>query len=443
MKIGEFAKKYNVPISTIRYYIEEGLLTPRKKGAQYDFNEANESEIQLLIDLRESSFSLEEMRQFVNISRILDEKDPARYKELKALFRGKRARLTQQIQDIKGTIHTINLKLDDLEAKESILVPSHQSTPSPAVSHGLPLSFLTYIACPDCGRPLDMENAKLSAGTVLSGTLKCSCGYEGRIEDGIIYVDSHIDLDQDPVFCDDYFSDPFTSGDESLFYECFLSAPQGYLSINYEARTWINEIVQERLSPPGIILFPDIASVFPYLYSDSEYLQKAILVIMGLSKKATIATRKHMDTLDSDLNIIYIVSPSNRLPLRKKTIDLLVDYLSSYNYAFFFDRPFYDYIDSYFSDTASIAGFLSYYKPGSESVRNITDEYSHAMNPFIDLSSYMENLRSHGYTITADKAIGSNTVLSDYFHYHVHGEQQYLHTFLASRQPSDLPDDEV
>ena len=79
MKIGEFAKKYNVPISTIRYYIEEGLLTPRKKGAQYDFNEANESEIQLLIDLRESSFSLEEMRQFVNISRILDEKDPARY----------------------------------------------------------------------------------------------------------------------------------------------------------------------------------------------------------------------------------------------------------------------------------------------------------------------------------------------------------------------------
>ena len=72
MKIGEFSKKYNIPISTIRYYIEEGLITPKKNGAQYNFGELNEFEMQLLTDLRESAFSLEEMRQFVNISRIFD-----------------------------------------------------------------------------------------------------------------------------------------------------------------------------------------------------------------------------------------------------------------------------------------------------------------------------------------------------------------------------------
>lgn len=32
MKIGEFAKKYDIPISTVRYYIDENLITPKKTG---------------------------------------------------------------------------------------------------------------------------------------------------------------------------------------------------------------------------------------------------------------------------------------------------------------------------------------------------------------------------------------------------------------------------
>ena len=72
MKIGEFAKKYDVPISTVRYYIDEELLTAKKNGAQYDFDEINEFEMQILLDLRESAFSLEEMRRFINISRVFD-----------------------------------------------------------------------------------------------------------------------------------------------------------------------------------------------------------------------------------------------------------------------------------------------------------------------------------------------------------------------------------
>lgn len=62
MKIGEFAKKYDIPISTVRYYIDENLITPKKNGAQYDFSKYNEFEMQILVDLRESAFSLEEMR---------------------------------------------------------------------------------------------------------------------------------------------------------------------------------------------------------------------------------------------------------------------------------------------------------------------------------------------------------------------------------------------
>lgn len=432
MKIGEFSKKYNVPISTIRYYIEEGLITP-KNGAQYNFSEFNEFEMQLLTDLRESSFSLEEMRRFVNISRIFDEQDPLRYRELKSLFEDKKKLLLQQIEETKSTIKTIDLKLNALTSKEAVVIASDKSHVACGQHNGVSLKLLPYLACPDCGSRLDMDSVKLSADTIISGSLECSCGYQGYIEDGIIYVDKNIDLDQDPSFCDDYFVDLTTSDHEPIFYECFLSAPQHYLSINHEARTWINETILTHAPNPDIILVPDIASVFPYLYNSAEYIRNSNLIITSLSKDAISAIRKHINALEADLNVTYIVSSSNRLPLKKKSVDLLIDYLGSYNYAFFFDKHLYEYVDPYFSDTASIVGCLSYYEPGAKSSGNIIDEYKNAMNPFITLRSYISTLKSHNYTIAADKEIGTNSVFSEYFHYHESGEKQHLHTFLATR----------
>lgn len=433
MKIGEFSKKYHIPISTIRYYIDEGLVTPKKNGSQYSFNAFNEFEMEILMDLRESSFSLEEMRQFVNISRIFDEKDPARYKELKALFTEKKTRLANQIKDIKATINTIDSKLDALTSKESVLTASDYGQTSEKHANGLSLAFLSHLACPDCGASLDMDHVKLSDNSIISGDLKCSCGYEGYIENGIIYVDKDIDLDQEPEFCDDYFLDPDAADHEPVYYECFLSAPQNFLTLNHKARTWIHEAILSHLKHADVILIPDIASVFPYLYSAAEYLQGTTLIITSLSRNSINAIRKHMEMLEQHLNITYVVTPSNRLPVRKKSIDLMIDYLSSYNYAFFYDKYLYDYINPYFSDTASIVCTLPYYKPDAKSAQNIIKEYKHAMNPFISLTSYINMLMSYEYKIVTDQAIGNNTILSEYFHYHEHGERHYLHALFATR----------
>ena len=37
MKIGDFAKKYGLNITTVRYYVERALLTPERKNNQYVF----------------------------------------------------------------------------------------------------------------------------------------------------------------------------------------------------------------------------------------------------------------------------------------------------------------------------------------------------------------------------------------------------------------------
>ena len=237
----------------------------------------------------------------------------------------------------------------------------------------------------------------------------------------------------DPAFCDDYFIDLSISEHEPIFFECFLSAPQHYLSINYKTRLWIHENMLNKVPKADIILCPDIADLFPYLYKDAEYIKNATIIVMGLSRKTVTSIRKHIDTLDANLNIIYIVAASNRLPIKRKSIDLMIDYMNSYNYAFFFKKPMYEYIDPYFSDNASILGSLAYYDLGAKSVNNIVEDYKYALNPFITLSSYKNTLMSYGYNIIDEKEMGFNTVLSDYFHYHEYGEKQYLHAFFASR----------
>ena len=44
MKIGEFARKYNVSKNTVRYYVEHGLLIP-ESGLQYQFGKQDEEDM--------------------------------------------------------------------------------------------------------------------------------------------------------------------------------------------------------------------------------------------------------------------------------------------------------------------------------------------------------------------------------------------------------------
>ena len=63
-KIGEFSKIVNLPIKTLRYYYEYGLLKPSYvdefTGYRY-YNEANISECKLIILLKSLYFTLEEI----------------------------------------------------------------------------------------------------------------------------------------------------------------------------------------------------------------------------------------------------------------------------------------------------------------------------------------------------------------------------------------------
>jgi len=63
MKIGDFAKKFNVKNDTVRYYIELGILNPQKINNQYRFDENNIETMKEIIELKKLKFTLTEIQK--------------------------------------------------------------------------------------------------------------------------------------------------------------------------------------------------------------------------------------------------------------------------------------------------------------------------------------------------------------------------------------------
>ena len=69
MKIGEFAKKFDTSVSTVRHYINLGLLVPEKDGFQYCFEDDDCREMEIIITMKNAGFKLSELNKYLSIFR--------------------------------------------------------------------------------------------------------------------------------------------------------------------------------------------------------------------------------------------------------------------------------------------------------------------------------------------------------------------------------------
>lgn len=61
MKIGDFAAKYGLNITAVRYYVDKALLTPERKNNQYIFNKTCMEDMEKILKYKSFNFSLEEI----------------------------------------------------------------------------------------------------------------------------------------------------------------------------------------------------------------------------------------------------------------------------------------------------------------------------------------------------------------------------------------------
>ncbi|MCR4932994.1 MAG: MerR family DNA-binding transcriptional regulator [Lachnospiraceae bacterium] len=160
MKIGEFAKKHNVTIDTIRHYISEGLLTPLRENTQYNFSEIDDDVLDSILLLKNMNFKLEEMRAFLLFQTMYTNGSFKRLGSFKENFLEKLKENKEEIKRLEKMNELIEKKLDDY-------------TDFNGFRRGIALSMLSEFACPDCNEALELEKPELKHNEIISGELVC------------------------------------------------------------------------------------------------------------------------------------------------------------------------------------------------------------------------------------------------------------------------------
>jgi DNA-binding transcriptional MerR regulator/uncharacterized protein YbaR (Trm112 family) len=428
MKIGCFAVKFGVPIPTIRHYIDIGLLIPRKDGAQYAFESKDIRDMELIDEMKRAGFSLKELNNYINTLRMYDAKDSALYEKLIRLLQKKEDALEAQKQKINANIHLVSSIISDFESKDAkTQIDCYE---------GIHTDFLELFACPNCGQPLRLEAATVFHSNIISGKLVCGCCYEAVIEDGFLLTDQCWDLDNDFSFINDYFGDDKPAPYDCPFFEIIDDANAEYLSLQHKTREWMNDTIKSIKDKRNVILLPDLASLFLYLYHDESYLKDSLIILTGLSKNSMAAVRQHLRKSNTQMKIAIIISPDCTLPLATGTVDLMVDYLGSYSYSFFKNKIYLSYVAKYLSSVASIVGSLDYYPNNSKTVRNINRTYDNAVNPFPGLSHYKTSLADKQFSVIKDASLGNSKNPGGYFEYHIAGDTRHTYAYHAKREKS-------
>lgn len=111
--IGELAKVFEVTPRTIRFYEQEGLLTPERRGQTRIYHEKDRVRLKLTLRGKRLGFSLAEIREVIQLYDNAPDGDERQLRLMLDILADKRAAMQQQLEDIR----VLQNELDDVEAR--------------------------------------------------------------------------------------------------------------------------------------------------------------------------------------------------------------------------------------------------------------------------------------------------------------------------------------
>jgi DNA-binding transcriptional MerR regulator len=111
--IGELARMFEVTPRTIRFYEQEGLLTPERRGQARIYHDKDRVRLKLTLRGKRLGFSLAEIREVVTMYDAMPDGDARQLRRLLELLTEKRHNLERQLEDIR----LMHRELDDVETR--------------------------------------------------------------------------------------------------------------------------------------------------------------------------------------------------------------------------------------------------------------------------------------------------------------------------------------
>jgi len=131
--IGELATAFALSPRAIRFYEDQGLLTPARAGAQRVYTKRDRARLQLILRGKRLGFSLADIREFLD----LYDADSTKRQQMEMTLGRTRARITeleQQLEDITITLAELRDMEGDILAYVAANPKTHSAPPGDAAA---------------------------------------------------------------------------------------------------------------------------------------------------------------------------------------------------------------------------------------------------------------------------------------------------------------------
>lgn len=405
MKIGRFAESNGLSIDTIRHYMDLGLILPEKQGGQYTFDSRCQGDLEEIIELKSMGFSLNEIKTiffYKSFGKLAPYEQDTYYR---TIFEDRYKKLESEIEKLVVTKDKLKHKLNSLLENSS----------KQGIKLGIGLKNLGIFRCLKCGGELILGNGEINDNQIIEGRLKCRCGEEYPIEEGILKSGTSPEFHKmslDPNYLAEYIN----LTDELYLEKLHKSLEWGRRKL---ASSYLNGKVLLELGS-GIGFF--LRNVYGELPEDCLY----IAVDHNIERHKFL--KSLLERVECSKNIIFVCSDFLQIPIKQRSVDIVLDISGTSNYSFEHEEFLLGLIDSYVKDKALLLGtYITFKNFTSNSLIEKKTRKNFIMK---DIKDNIAKLR---YEMIEEQVSDYTEKGGRYENYFVEGEKVYSYSFFGKR----------
>ena len=406
MKIGQVVQRYGIPVNTLYFYINNGLLVPPRRNSQYVFDAHTLEELEWLLELKELEFPLKTIHRLLSLRRISNFCSEEDREELRAIFQEQAEELKRREAHISTARRRVGRKLFELERQ-----------PAAGIRTGVPVSMLGLLCCPNCRGELMLEGASMSQTYVFQATLRCTCGYSAAIRDGIL---------QTKNINTSLYDKPDTARD------MYRDLPSMTLSLYERSYHWLEEHIKRKVTH-GKVWLEGYVNAWFFFHNHLELLDRRDrLIVIDKFPETLLAYKAIIERQGLPCDVLYISDCSSAPPLRENIIDCVMDFFAVNEHNFYHGDFYLNQLLPYLRRECELFGVYFFFKDGGASRRKLLAESS--PNNF-NIQWFFREIEQNFHVFeTTDCGFSLNSGTNLGLGFHVPGEEMHLQPYYARQR---------